>query len=122
MKLSEQLDLLIMVLELKHPDMSEGWKEIPEQAAKLEARLELLEREYSAICTKCGYMRPATEKENERLRKGIRKAADGIRMNLSRRMDGEYIAKMVDELDALLEDYHVHSQRRQPAEQRHQRV
>ena len=38
--------------------------------ARLQGQVELLSRKYySALCTKCGYMRPATEieKENEKL-------------------------------------------------------
>ena len=78
MKPSERCDL----------DDCGGWvcefhslrKSAQEYIAQLEAELELLSRKYySAICTKCGYMRPATEieKENEALEK--QHEADDVR-------------------------------------------
>ena len=36
-----------------------------DEVRQLEAKIALLSKNYSALCTKCGYMRPATEIEKE---------------------------------------------------------
>ena len=53
---------------------------VEDDFAQLEATIDLLSKDYSAICTKCGYMRPATEieKENASARAIMQKFVDKV--------------------------------------------
>ena len=68
MKLSEQLELLIGIISLSHPDANEAWWKLPGKVAKLEAELAEIDDAHN-VTKLCLH---ESEAENEALRGAVK--------------------------------------------------